>query len=274
MNKLQRIYIPTLGRVDTQITYDGMPDWIKDITYIVVQPHEEVAMKERYPNANIKVLPTHIKGICLTREWIINDGGNNFYGMIDDDVTFWKRNVDRSTGKKNADKSNEAFTDTDWDDMIEWVEDKWNKGYTIAGNRAKGLPPNGKDDMEFGKLIQVFWINGNKLHRDKLVWEIPFVEDVHFILQILGMGGKTIVSDRFLYDCEEYGNEGGCQLAGRTAQINLDNMNYLASLYPHIIKMENKFHHKGNGFVNQKHTIYFKKAYNPYYGRVMNTFWD
>ena len=274
MNKLQRIYIPTLGRVNKQITYDAMPDWVKDMTYIVIQPQEEAQFRERYPNSNIKVLPAYIKGICATRDWLIKDGGDDCYGMIDDDITFWKRNVDRTTGKKNADKSNEEFTDTDWKEMIQWVEDKWNEGYAISGNRAKGLPPNPKDDMKFGKLVQVFWIDGSKIHRDNIVWEIPFVEDVHFILQVLSMGGKTIVSDKYLFECDDYGNEGGCQMTGRTAQINLDNMNYLASLYPHIIKMKNEFLQLNDDLTYQKHTIQFKKAYNPYYGRVMNTFWD
>jgi hypothetical protein len=73
MNKLQRIYIPTLGRVDKQVTYSNMPDWVKDITYFVIQPHEEEIFRKTYPNSNIKVLPLKIKGIARTREWIINE---------------------------------------------------------------------------------------------------------------------------------------------------------------------------------------------------------
>lgn len=274
MNKLQRIYIPTLGRIEKQITYDNMPDWVKDITYIVIQPQEEAQFRKRYPNSNIKVLPQEIKGICATRQWIINDGGDDCYGMIDDDIIFWKRNVDRSTGKKNADKSNEPITSEDWKEMIQWVETKWNDGYAIAGNRKKGLPPNSKDDMEFGKLVQSFWINGSKLYRDKIEWTIEFVEDVHFILQVLSMGGKTVVSDKYLFDCDDYGNEGGCQMTGRTAQINLDAMLKLASLYPNIIKMKDEIIKLNDDLNYQKHIIYFKKAYNPYYDKISNTFWD
>jgi hypothetical protein len=272
MNKLQRIYIPTLGRVNKQITYDAMPDWVKDMTYIVIQPQEEVQFRERYPNSNIKVLPAYIKGICATRDWLIKDGGDDCYGMIDDDITFWKRNVDRTTGKKNADKSNEAFTDTDWKEMIQWVEDKWNQGYTIVGLNKKGLPPANKEESINCRVMQSFWINGKNILINELVWELDYVEDIHFILQNLRMGRKTIVSDKFLYECGEYFADGGCQTAGRTMEDN-KNMYRLAELYPNIIQFKNEWIEKQNGMKYQKHTIQFKKAYNPYYGRVMNTFW-
>ena len=103
---LQRIYIPTLGRVSKQITYDNMPTWVQDITYFVIQPHEEEVFRITYQNSNIKVLPKEIKGIARTREWIINDGGDTCYGVFDDDIKFVKRNINRKTLKKNSDKSN------------------------------------------------------------------------------------------------------------------------------------------------------------------------
>ena len=51
------IYIPTLGRVDNQMTYDNMPDWVQKNTYFVIQPKEESSFKENWPDSNILVLP-------------------------------------------------------------------------------------------------------------------------------------------------------------------------------------------------------------------------
>ena len=111
MKKLNRIYIPTLGRVDKQITYENMPQFVKDITWFVVQPHEEKLFIEKYPKGQIKVLPENVKGIAKTRKWIMDDGENDCYAMFDDDITFWRRNVDRKSLKKNAEKSNTPFTE-------------------------------------------------------------------------------------------------------------------------------------------------------------------
>lgn len=271
--KLNKIYIPTLGRVDSQITYENMPNYLKEITSFVIQPKEVELFRKKYPNANIEVLPENDYGICNTRKWIIDTAGDTFYWMVDDDMLFTKRHVNRSTLKKNSEKSNTPFVESDWDDMIQWIEDKWDEGYAVVGNRKKGLPPAPKSEQPFGKLVQSFFFNGSKLHRDKIVLDIPFVEDVQLILQILQMGGKTIVTDDYLFDCDDYGNEGGCTLDGRTAQINLDNMLELANRYPKFIKMKDEVIKLNDDLLYQKHTIYYKKAYNPYYGRTENNFW-
>ena len=36
---IDAIYIPTLGRPN-QITWFGLPDFVKEITFLVIQPHE------------------------------------------------------------------------------------------------------------------------------------------------------------------------------------------------------------------------------------------
>ena len=268
------VYIPTLGRVDNQITYDNMPEWIQKTTCFVIQPKEEASFREHWPESNILVLPENDYGICNTRKWIVDNAGDTMYMMIDDDMVFWKRNVDRATGKKNADASNEPFSPEDWTSLMGWVNDKLAGDYTIAGCRSRGMPPYGSDDIQFGRIMQVFFINGSKLHRDKLEWVLDSSEDVHFIIQVLQMGGKTVTSDKFLYVCEAYHSEGGCKLSGRTSDSSLADMNRLAGMYPKIITMKGEFLQLKNDFTHQKHTLHLRKAYNPYYGRTTDTFWE
>lgn len=268
-----KVYIPTLGRVDNQITYDNMPEWVQKNTYFVIQPKEEELFKTHWPDSNILVLPENDCGICKTREWVVNYAGDSKYMMIDDDIQFWKRNVDRKTGKKNAEKSNEPFSEEDWVSMFDWANSKLDGEYTVAGSRARGMPPHGSEDMEFSRIMQVFFINGSKLYRDKLEWILGSSEDVHFIIQVLQMGGKIVTSDKFLYVCEAYHSEGGCKLSGRTSDSSLKDMNTLAEMYPKIIEMKDEFLNLPNDFVHQKHTLYLRKAYNPFYGRTENNFW-
>lgn len=261
-----KIYIPTLGRVDNQITYENLPTFLKKITSFVIQPKEVELFKEKYPNVSIKVLPEDDYGICNTRMWILNNAGDEFYWMVDDDMKFIKRHCNRRTGKKNAEKSNTPFVETDWVDMINWVKAKWEDGNTIVGNRRKGLPPAPKAEIPFSKLVQSFFINGSKLNANNIVLDIPFVEDVQFIFQVLEMGGKITVSDEYLFDCDNYGSEGGCTLDGRTGQINLDNMIKLAERYPKYITMKDEIIKLNDDLLYQKHTIHWSKAYNPFYG--------
>ena len=53
---IEKIYIPTLGRVDKQTTWENLPPFLKDITVLVVQPKE----KDLHGDKSILVLPEKI----------------------------------------------------------------------------------------------------------------------------------------------------------------------------------------------------------------------
>ena len=71
------------------------------------------------------------------------------------------------------------MTEEDWKEMIEKVETWLNGDYTIGGMRMQGLPPRDSDDIEFGKIAQVFFINGNKMFLNNSIFNHnPKVGDV------------------------------------------------------------------------------------------------
>ena len=70
-----KIYIPTLGRSDKQITFSQLPKFLQDKTTLVVQPHE----KHLYDNYPIMVLPEDWMGISKTRKYIIENAGNKIF---------------------------------------------------------------------------------------------------------------------------------------------------------------------------------------------------
>ncbi len=63
---IEKIYIPTLGRVDKQTTWENLPPFLKDITVLVVQPKE----KDLHGDKSILVLPENNMGICKTRKFL------------------------------------------------------------------------------------------------------------------------------------------------------------------------------------------------------------
>jgi len=145
--------------------------------------------------------------------------------------------------------------------MIEKAETWLNGDYAVGGMRMQGLPPRDSDDIEFGKIAQVFFINGNKITPNKIKWDIQFSEDIYFILQVLSQGGKTIMTDKFLYTHPNgYFSEGGCSNEGRTVDSDIHTIREVASRFPHIIKFTND-HYDRDGELSQKYIVNWKKAY-------------
>ena len=57
---IDKIYIPTLGRVGNQQTFDNLPSFVQDISVLVVQPQEQ-ELHKGYP---ILVLPEDSLTCC------------------------------------------------------------------------------------------------------------------------------------------------------------------------------------------------------------------
>ena len=170
---IEKIYIPTLGRVDKQITFSHLPKFLQDKTTLVVQPHE----KHLYDNYPIMVLPEDWIGISRTRKYIIDNAGNNIFGIMDDDIEL-KRRFSESPTKR-------PLTEDDWKEFynmtIEWLQND----VSFVGVRRGILPPVGKDWIENSETIVVTFYNGSKLpDTDELNWNHDLLsEDVNLHLQ-------------------------------------------------------------------------------------------
>ena len=77
-----KIYIPTFRRVDNQITFNNLPDDVKENVILVVQEQEKNQYKY---DCEYLVVDNNI-GIAKTREHIYRHAGKNRFGMLDDDV--------------------------------------------------------------------------------------------------------------------------------------------------------------------------------------------
>jgi len=250
---IDKIYIPTLGRVNNQRTYESLPDFVAMMTYLVIQPQELTDIKKNYPNANLVVLPEEVKGIAKTREYIVGLGNDTLYGMLDDDLEFARRNVDRTTNKKTGDKAQTDMTEQDWKDWFDKVENWLNNDYGACGMRFHAFPPNEKEDIEFQKISQVYFINGNKFSPNEIKWDIQFSEDIYFILQLLELGNKTIVSDKYLYRHPDgHFSEGGCSDEGRNEENDYKTLLEVSKRYPQLFNIDT---------INGKYQVNWKKAY-------------
>ena len=226
-----RIYIPTLGRSDKQITFDNLPKFLQDKTTLVVQPHE----KDLYDGYPTLVLPEDLMGISKTRKFIMEYAGDNLFGMLDDDIELRRRFSESPTKR--------PLTKEDWhelyDTTIEWL----NTNCTFVGIRRGNLPPVGKDTMDNTETIVAVFYNGSKLpHLDSLIWNHDLIsEDVNLHLQLLLQGHKNRVWCKFGY-VGEWAQEGGCQSGTNPRTVDLINRSHerLVELYPDFVKFKMK----------------------------------
>jgi hypothetical protein len=179
--KFDRIYIPTLGRTNNQITYDGLPDFVKDITYLVIQPHEKKLHKDK----KVLVLPKSVKGINNTRKWIYEKAKNTIWGMFDDDLVFQKRNGSKKT----------IMTDNDWKVMLNKTYHSLTTDIPFMGHRLSFLPPLPVSYKENTGCHCAFYFNGKVL--PELDWSMPLAEDLHMVLQLLRKGFNNKVWNKY-----------------------------------------------------------------------------
>jgi len=104
---IDKIYIPTLSRVGNQITWENLPEFVKEISILAISPKEE-NLHEGIPTVTV---PTEFSGIAKTRKWLWSISENLKWGMFDDDLNFSVRTPNGETSKRK-------FTDDDWKDCI------------------------------------------------------------------------------------------------------------------------------------------------------------
>jgi len=141
---IERIFIPTVNRADNQITYNNLPEELKSKVTMVVQAWERD--KYQYP-CDYLVLPEEINlsdYYCLpkTRKIIYEAGQNMKYAVIDDDITFGRRNAKYWTGVSNMEMSKRKATDEDIFEMFhlysKWLDDTT---VTVCGPGHAENPP-------------------------------------------------------------------------------------------------------------------------------------
>ena len=234
---IDKIYIPTLGRVNNQITWSNLPDFLKDKTVLVVQPKEQYLHKEK----PIVVLPEDNIGISNTRKWIMEMAHKETYGVFDDDLEFVKRLP------KGSRPSKVKMNVDDWKDAITNIDSWLKSDYSFAGFRRQDLPPREVGWSDNVETLQAIFYNGIKCPKfNEIEWQSKlYAEDKILHLQLILLGHKNRVWNKYGYLSKQY-TEGGCQVdthiskKGRTDKLIKEADEYLASKYSPYARIVNK----------------------------------
>lgn len=186
---IEKIYIPTFKRVDSQTALSKIPDSYKDRVILVVQEQE----RNQY-NYDVEyyVVGNNI-GLSKTKELIYRHAGKKRYAMVDDDVIWYRRNSKYYGKTPNMEKSKRECNEKDWGEMLEKIDNLMNEKKVISvGHKEDGFPPSSINKNSF--LTGAFWIDGEKLSEiiDDVDWnEFYTCQDIAFNFEVLLRGYTT-----------------------------------------------------------------------------------
>jgi len=204
---IDRIFIPTVHRVDNQITFSHLPDELKSKVTMVVQAWER---DQYHYDCDYLVLPDtseyHFSDYyCLprTRKVIYEAGQDMKYAVLDDDLRFKRRNAKYWSGVSDMNISKRFATD---DEILEMfaLYDRWldDPSVTVCGCGHDENPPSGKEFTTNSSLGCGIWVNGRDFKHilsDLPLTEVRVAEDIMFLLALLTRGFGNRVSQKWLF---------------------------------------------------------------------------
>ena len=221
-----KIYIPTYKRVDKQITYNALPKKYKKKVIMVVQKQEEKLYKEKY-DCKFEIVNNNI-GLSKTRKHIFKISQGKRFCIIDDDVTFWRRNSkyvkEEQCGslpdnelepkmikvkvKKDMEDSKREMNESDFDDMFKEFDEMFDNGDTFRPEqpiiqiscREQSKPPAGIRTRTNLPSYSFHYFNGKHIKKifDKIDWDMVKVgQDTMWQLEFLLNGYQLRLSDIF-----------------------------------------------------------------------------
>jgi hypothetical protein len=263
---IEKIYIPSLGRFDRQITWENLPEFLKERAVLVVQPAEQ----DLHGDKPVLVLPENDCGIHNTRKFIWEHAQGKIHIVADDDLQFRDRNSGYGINltKEDADysyinnKTKEPMTEENWRFFEETTCQWFEEGVAFSGMKLGSFSPtmwhNGYVNNTSVFCFYVF--NGKILpEADKLDWSLQLAEDAHLVLQLLRKGYSNRIWDKFCVQSSQF-TKGGCNTY-RT--IDDTNRSHIELCMKHPDYVELNGYPKRIGDI-QKVKVRWNKAYKDY----------
>ena len=287
---IERIYIPTVRRIDNQITFNNLPEELKKRVIMVVEPGERHLYNYE---CEYLLVPEKLVGtwtqLAETRLMIHKHAGAIKYAVLDDDVIIKRRNAKYWTGKSNMEKSKRFATSEEISDMFEIVS-KWldEESIGVVGLSDGGTPPADTEYKDTMPVYTYLFYDGRMLSKviDEMdIATLRIAEDVLFLFEALSRGINTRKSNEFMYDNRSMVDKNLAESREvwtgmfENKEDRPDNyyqsdehyksLKYIQKKYPHIIKIFKDENGK------KKNRIAWKKIYKPInYGPSLEEFFD
>jgi len=285
---IEKIFIPTVKRVENQITYQNLSPSLRERVVMVVQAWERPEYKY---DCEYLVLPDtpeyhYSDYYCLpkTRKLIYEAGKDIKYSILDDDITFYKRNTKYFGEDSNMEKSRKVASHSEVEDMFslfdEWLDEP---EVTVCGCAQLQNPPFPTLYANNSSLTSTYWINGSDF-KDLLptldLTSVRMGEDVCFLLSLLVNGFGNRVSNEYVIANQSVASKTFGSVLWDSQRIEQTEKDHkiLAKMFPGIY---NIVYQAGGGNTRQeggyrnqgKSSIKWSKAYK-YFDNTLENFFN
>ena len=249
-----KLFIPTYKRTEKQRTWDNLPDFAKEFTYLVCPESEADAHKAA--GRQVFPAPETVKGIAPTRQWIIENSEDDQVMMADDDQSFACRKLDGTYKLR-------PMEEDDFRDMFVEVImtlDKYNAvGISAQAGNNNTFP---KEIVTPGRMYNMYAFNRNVLLENNIRFDdMVVMEDFHVTLSLLKLGMPNAILQNWCWSQPASNAAGGCSTY-RTSDVQKEGAHRLAALHaPFVTIVEKESKSWGNGLgVRTDVRVQWKKA--------------
>ena len=249
------IIIPTLGRCDSQITLNNIPQKFHSIVTLVVQEHEYQYMKDKYTTCNVWQLPPGTKGIAKTRKEIAYHWKGKAIYVMDDDLKFVTI---------NEELKGRQMTDNEFEQMLINVRQFMDDGY-VHGSMSTHTTPPQENPYSFNTRIwtNVFYSEAFKPEEIDFGEEYLLMpEDFYVTLQLLTNGYQNVIFNHARVNPSATNAKGGCETY-RTIENHNRGQEILAEKFPDFVEVYEKEQTTGpwKGMKKKALKVKWKQAY-------------
>jgi hypothetical protein len=202
---IERVYIPTIRRAANQITYNHLPDEWQKRVIMVVDPAERHLYNY---DCQYLEIPQAIVGIwkqlAETRLFIHKHAGSIKYAMVDDDLSFKRRNAKYWTGKSNMPTSIRDATPEEVVTMFatfgKWLDEP---DIGVVGCSECHVPPPNTEYADTKGIFSFVAYDGRMLSKvidDMDLTSIRVPEDVIFMYEALSRGINSRMATEWIFD--------------------------------------------------------------------------
>jgi len=251
------IAIPSSGRASRQITLEQLPDSVLGFTHLVIPSAEEKAYSVWKDRANLWLIPDEIKGISQTRKYMVENCKTRYIAMIDDDMSYFRRD-DMSSPKL---KKIEARSQEMMDLLVFWYG-LLMKYVHVGLSARQGNNRESREVVECRRMFNAYMYDKDTvLKAGVILGRLPVMEDFDLTLQLLKKGYPNAMIYKWCWNQGASNLPGGCSQY-RTNQMQEEAAIKLAELHPGYVKLVKKQSRNWIGMETRTDvTIYWNKAY-------------
>lgn len=251
-----KIYVPTMGRVNSQHAVNAMPSQIRKMTTLVAPKAEVPQLRALFLDVEIVAQPVHVQGIAQLRHWICQTCPDKKVAMLDDDVgSFALRRTDNTA----------LFTPCDAEGRVAVFKavEKLLDNFAHVGVLAREGGNRITDAVVFNtRMLWLLCYRTDVLKAAKLRYDrVPVMEDFDITLQLLRQGYANAVVSNYVQNQAGSGKVGGCSIY-RDHVMQDSSARRLAALHPGFVKVVQKTTKTAwGGGTRTDVAIAWKKAY-------------